>query len=465
MRPHRAIPALLASVAILAACKKQDPCSSDNLKLETLNFVGGWYLYPDLLPPLVNLDDFAGPDDLLFELTAAARAQGVGRFWSYTTTPAAQTAFFDQGTFIGFGVNLLIRNDATGSHLFVAQVYAGSAAEAAGFLRGDEILALGQADPLTPVSTLISGLTLEDASRAVSAALGTATPGVVRQFDVVPAGASPPPVRRTMTKATYNLDPVPMYLVIDRSTLNPSLPPAGYVALRSFISPAEAPLQAAFAAFQAAGVKDVVVDLRYNGGGRVATAELLANLLGGALVGKPMVEFDFNVFLSGNNSLDPFATEANALAPDHVAFLVSYATASSSELVPNVLAPYLPVLLVGHQTEGKPVGQVAMTDSQCGLVVNLVGFYVRNSAGKGDYFTGLPYAGFPGCAVPADDDLTKETWDPTEGQTAAALAMLQTLSSGGTCTSAPAPFSVATVDSYPRATQPSEAQRAVPGLF
>jgi carboxyl-terminal processing protease len=462
MRRQRAIPALLASAVILAACKKNDPCSNDNLKLETLNFVGSWYLYPDLLPAFVDIGAFADPADLLKGLTSIARSQGLDRFWSYTTTPAEQSAFFDAGTFVGFGVNLIIRSD----RLFVAQVFAGSAAEANGFLRGDEIVAIGEADPLTAVSTLVTGKTLEDANRAVGAALGPATAGLQRLFDVIPFGASAPPVRRSMTKATYNLDPVPRYLVIDRSTLIPPLPPAGYVALRSFITPAEAPLQTAFAAFQAAGVKDVVVDLRYDGGGRIHTAVLLANLLGGALVGKPMVEFDFNVFQSVSNSVDPFATVPNALAPDHVAFLVSGASASASELVPNALAPYLPVLLVGHQTDGKPVGQVTSEDTQCGLDVNLVSFFVKNSAGKGLYYGGLPYNGFPGCAVPADDDLTKDTWDPTEGQTAAALAMLQTLSTGGTCTSAPAPFSVSSPpDAYPQAVEPTVAQRNVPGLF
>jgi carboxyl-terminal processing protease len=460
MLRHTTLKALVAGAALLAACgKSQDPCSSDNLKLETLQIASSWYLYPDLLPTLVDLGAFAGPADLLDGLTFQARSQGLDRFWSYTTTPAAQQAFFTDGTFVGFGVNLLTRTDGSGTgHLFVSQVYTGSAADLAGFKRGDEIVAIGAADPLTPVSTLIASDTVGDA-------LGPATAGIQRLFDVLPADGTPM-VRRAMTKGTYNLDPVPRWLVIDRSTLIPPLPPAGYVALRSFITPAETPLQQAFADFQAAGVKDVIVDLRYDGGGRIGTAELLANLLGGGLATKPMFELDYNVFNQGSNFVDTFAPVAATLTPDHVAFLVSGATASASELVPNALAPYLPVLLVGHQTYGKPVGQVGFQDSQCGLVVNLVSFRLTNSAGNTNYYGGLPYSGFPGCAVAADDDLTKDTWDPTEGQTAAALAMLQTLSSGGTCPAAPTPLSVPrSSDSYPAAVQPSEAQRNVPGLF
>jgi carboxyl-terminal processing protease len=453
MMRQRATKALLASAVILAACGKgEDPCSSKNQKLETLNFVASWYLYPDLLPTLVDLDAFAGPADLLDGLTARARSQGLDRFWSYTTTPAAQSAFFDQGTFVGFGVNLLTR----GSRLFVAQVYTASAADLAGFKRGDEIVAIGAADPLTPVSTLIANDTVGDA-------LGPATAGITRQFDVLPADGSPQ-ARRTMTKGTYGLDPVPQWKVFDRTLQG--LPPAGYVALRSFITPAEARLQQAFTDFQAAGVKDVIVDLRYDGGGRIDTGGLLANLLGGAFVGKPMFAIDYNLFHQASSAVDSFAAVAGALSPDHVAFLVSGATASASELVPNALAPYLPVLLVGHQTYGKPVGQVGVQDSQCGLVVNLVSFRLSNSAGKGGYYAGLPYTGFPGCSVPADDDLTKDTWDQTEGQTAAALAMLQTLASGGTCPAAPTPLAVsASADGYPAAVQPSEAQRNVHGLF
>ncbi|HEY6006108.1 MAG TPA: S41 family peptidase [Anaeromyxobacter sp.] len=461
MRRPQAVQALVAGAAILAAsCTKQDPCSSDNLKLETLQLVSNWYLYPDLLPGLVDLDAFAGPADLLDGLTSQARSQGLDRFWSYTTTPAAQQAFFDAGTFVGFGVNLLTRSDGTGTgHLFVSQVYTGSAAELAGFKRGDEIVAIGVSDPLTPASTLIASDTVGDA-------LGPATAGIQRSFDVLPAGGSPQE-RRTMTKGTYNLDPVPRkWFVIDRSTLIPPLPPAGYVALRSFITPAETPLQEAFTDFKAAGVKDVIVDLRYDGGGRILTAELLSNLLGGGLATKPAFELDYNVFNQASNSAVPFTPVAASLTPDHVAFLVSGATASASELVPNALAPYLPVLLVGHQTYGKPVGQVGFQDSQCGLVVNLVTFRLANSAGATNYYGGLPYTGFPGCSVAADDDLTKDTWDPTEGQTAAALAMLQTLSSGGTCPAAPSPLAVpGSTDSYPAAVGPSEAQRHVRGLF
>jgi carboxyl-terminal processing protease len=461
MRRPQAVPGLVLGAVLLAACgKSQDPCSSDNLKLETLQLVSSWYLYPDLLPVQVDLDAFAGPADLLDGLTSRARAAGVDRFWSYTTTPAAQQAFFTEGTNVGFGVGLLTRTDGSGvGHLFVSQVYAGSAADLGGFRRGDEIVAIGTADPLTPASTLV-------ADGTVGEALGPATAGIQRSFDVIPLGANPPdPVRRTMTKGTYGLDPVPRWLVIDRTAQG--LPNAGYVALRSFITPAEARLQQAFTDFQAAGVKDVIVDLRYDGGGRIDTAELLANLLGGALGGNAMAQFDFNVFHASSSSADSFAPVAASVVPDHVAFLVSGATASAGELVPNALAPYLPVLLVGRQTYGKPVGQVGFTDSQCGLVVSLVTFRVSNSAGSTDYYGGLPYSGFPGCSFPADDDLTRETWDPTEGQTAAALAALQALETGGSCPPPPTgALSVsASADSYPAAIGPSEAQRNVRGLF
>jgi carboxyl-terminal processing protease len=455
MTRQRGLQALLASAVILA-CGRQDPCSNDNLKLDTLQIASSWYLYPDLLPAVVDLDAFADPADLLDALTFQARSLGVDRSWSYVTTPAAQQAFFTNGKLVGFGVNVLVRGDGSGTHLLVSQVYVGSAAEAAGFKRGDEIVAIGGADPLTPASTLI-------ANDSVGKVVGPATAGFTRLFDVLPADGSPQ-VRRTMTTGTFDLDPVPHWTVIDRTAQ--SLPPAGYVAIRSFITPAEARLQQAFTDFQAAGVRDVIVDLRYDGGGRFATAELLGNLLGGGLATKPMYELDYNLFNPVSNQVATFAPVAASLTPDHVAFLVSEATASAGELLPNALAPYLPVLLVGHQTNGKPVGQLPVTDSQCGLVVNLVSFRVVNSAGKTNYYDGLPYAGFPGCAVAANDDLTKELGDPAEGQTAAALAMLQTLETGGACPPAPTPLAVAgTTVSYPAAVLPSEAQRNVRGLF
>jgi carboxyl-terminal processing protease len=482
MRRRPAFRAVLLACLALVACssKHEDPCSADNLKAATASLVSSWYLYPDLLPASVDLGHYQGPADLLDALTASARAAGKDRSWSFVSTVAAQQQFFAEGTFVGFGVSLLLRDDGQGGwHVLVSQVFAASAADAAGFKRGDEIVAVGEAAPLTQVSALVAGKTQDDASAAVSAALGPATAGVQRLFDVIPRGATPgSTVRRSVTKAIASLDPVPGWTVIDRNAAG--LPPAGYLPLRSFITPAESRLSAAIADFGAQGVKDVIVDLRYDGGGLLSTADVLANLLGAGLAGQTIFTLVGNAFHHASDSTFAFAPPAGAIAPEHVAFLVTGASASASELVANALAPYRSAALVGHQTYGKPVGQRGFQlDAACDTLVFLISFQLENSQGNGGYFSGMPYAGWTGCAIAADDDLAHDTpsgtslalADVLETQTAAALQWFADVRASGTCPAAPpGPLAVSragarAADGYPEAAQPTAAQRHVRGLF
>jgi hypothetical protein len=276
---------------------------------------------------------------------------------------------------------------------------------------------------------------------------------------------------RTMTKRTYGLDPVPEWAVIPRDGTTP----AGYVALRTFIGPADARLGQAFQAFKDAGVTDVVVDLRYNGGGLVSTATLLANLLGGDRTpGDLMFEFQFNDFHASENWSETFQPPVQAIAPFRVAFVTTDSSASASELVPNVLEAWKQenVALVGGKTYGKPVGQYPFAYEACGTVVYLIAFRLLNADGDGGYYGGLPDAegNFSGPLCAAADDLTHAQSDPQEASTAAALHWLAT----GTCPAAAAAAKpgaraalkgVPGADGYPEASEPDLAQRHVRGLF
>lgn len=432
--------------ALVAGCpKEEDPCSTDNQKASLLQVVGDWYLYPELLPA-VDPSRYAGTADLLDALTANARAAEKDRYWSYVTTLSAQQQFFSEGTAVGFGFGYVVR----GSQLFVAQVYPGSAAADASFLRGDEITAIGNdAASLVPAADLI-------AAGTIGQAIGPSTAGLSRTFDVTPRGGSPVP--RTATKRSFDLDPV-RWAVIDRDTL----PPAGYLLLRTFITPADAKLRQAFAAFKAAGVTDVIVDVRYNGGGLVDTAELLADLLGGGLGGTPMFAMRNNSRHAASDRTYGFLEQAETFAPPRIAFILTGASASASELVPNVMEAYkgASVALVGRQSYGKPVGQRGFVSAECDAVAYLVSFRLTNAQGDGDYFKGLPSASFSGCGILADDDLGHELSDPLETSTAAALEWMRT----GTCPATMTPLALAAGDRYPQAAQPTEAQRHLPGLF
>ncbi len=468
--------ALLVLPLALAACPSHhDPCSATSEKTSVLDLMRSWYLYPDLLRS-VDPADGAYPtvNDYLAALTADAQAQGLDRGWTYATTLTATQAYYAEGTSVGFGIGTLVRQDASlAYHVLVSQVFPSSAAADAGFARGDEIVAIGEsATALVPVATIVAGATtIDDARALVASAFGPSTAGLVRAVQVLTlAGATDV---RTMTKRTYSLDPVPQgWAVIPAAS-----GPVGYVALRTFISTAEPLLGDVFAQFRAAGVNDVIVDLRYNGGGLVSTAELLANLLAGdRATSDVMYHLEYNPLHAADDATVGFVPTAQSASATRVAFITTGATASASEIVANVLEPYRTgnIALVGARTYGKPVGQAGFALSQCDLAVYLIGFRITNAENEGGYFQGLPDANgnFSGPLCQADDDLTHATSDPAEASTAAALQWMAT----GTC---PAPAAAATAstraavlkaagpvpDAYPEAVAPDEAQRNVRGLF
>ena len=108
----------------------------------------------------------------------------------------------------------------------------------------------------------------------------------------------------------------------------------------------------------------------------------------------------------------------NALTLDRLVVITTRSSASASELVINALRPFMPVLVVGDRTYGKPVGQYAIPF--CDKVLAPVSFTVRNANGEGDYFDGIA----PTC--PAPDDLDHGLGDPQEGSLREAIALILT---------------------------------------
>lgn len=467
MRRPLAIHSALAAVLLLAGCPDDDDearrCTPEVEKRAVAGLLYDWYLYPELLPPSVDPSQFASTAALMDAMTAEARAQDKDRGWSYVTTASANRALFDEGTAVGFGLGLLERTIESVPRIFVKEVYAGSAAAGAGFRRGDEILRIGEtAEALVAVTP-----------QNLASLLGPPTAGVTRVFEVVRRGETARSVTPPATKGTFLLDPVPVVGAGTRWKLLPreGKPPVGYVALRTFIRPAEAPLVEAFRAFRAAGATDVVVDLRYNGGGLVDTGELLANLLGGGLLGQVMSTIEFNPAHHALDQTMPFLPHAEAVTPTNVVFITTDGSASASELVPNALEPHRQVALVGGRTHGKPVGQSGFRVQGCDAVVFVVAFRLENSQGDGAYFGGLPdpatWQQDDFCEAP--DDLAHDLGDPAEASLARALAWLA--AGPGTCPvaapSAKLGLSVAAAapDRYPAPEEPTLAQRHVTGLF
>jgi len=417
-------PFLLGLTAMLAGCGGSDDsdggiippglsqCGVTNEKTFVTNQVKDWYLFLDLLPPNLNAANYSTADDLLDAYTATARQQGKDRYFSYLTSIEAEEQFFGDGESVGFGVSFLV---VLPNRLFVSQVYDGSSAQANGFRRGDEITAIGEtANSMTSVATLMAQ------QNGITTALGPTTSGVTRVLQVVAVTGGT--TNRTVVKGEFDLDPVPTHSLLPRS----GLAPVGYVNLRTFIQPADAPLRAAFAEFQSNNVRDVIIDLRYNGGGLVSIADLLINLLASNQTGKVMYRQLLNSKHTAEESTTSFTGVNQAIPALRIAFLTTDASASASELVINALSPYAEVAIVGGSTYGKPVGQYAFDMANCDTRLRLITFRLVNANNYGDYFLGLPSttAQVPDAYCPASDDLTHEQGDATELMTKEALFWL-----------------------------------------
>lgn len=143
-----------------------------------------------------------------------------------------------------------------------------------------------------------------------------------------------------------------------------------------------------FNKFSAEGVKEVAIDLRYNGGGYVSVQEKLANyLVKSSANGNVMMMQQFNDKYTQYNETTNFS-KLGSLNIDRVFFIVSSSSASASELLINNLKPYMSVMLVGpSKTYGKPVGFFPIPVGD--WYIFPVSFRTINKNGEGSYFGGL----------------------------------------------------------------------------
>jgi len=264
----------------------------------------------------------------------------------------------------------------------------------------------------------------------------------------------------TLTKASYKSSPVYTSKVITRAGKK-----VGYLAFARFsvlsnqddLTPSDLNLDPVFAQFSTQGVTDLVIDLRYNGGGYVNTCEYLANLIApSSLNGKKMfteiynttmqtkkatllanqplldaagkirrdpktnaiityADLDYSSTAAGNNV--SFSKKGSLNSVTNIVFIVSGSTASASELLINNLKPYLTVQLVGETTYGKPVGFFPITlENRYEVYMPL--FETRNANNEGSYYAGM----VPGKAVP--DNSGYPFGDEREVELSAALQLI-----------------------------------------
>ena len=136
----------------------------------------------------------------------------------------------------------------------------------------------------------------------------------------------------------------------------------GYLMYNGFVADFDNELENTFAQFQAQGVNQLIVDLRYNRGGRTSSSIKLASMITGQFSGEVFAQTQHNDKLSSYNEDYLFETTAVQLKMDRLYVISSTETASASELLINGLSPYIDVILIGDNTTGKNVGSYSIYD-------------------------------------------------------------------------------------------------------
>ncbi len=395
----------LLLITILTACGSSsgdDPCSSTGQKQFVLDNMRAWYFWNDLLPAQVDLGLFASPEELLAFLITFSPDDGSGnpidRF-SFINSAAADSQFFGEGKFEGFGFSSKFV-DVDGTDLRLTRVFTDSPAFREGLRRGQRILEL---DDRTIAEI--------NAAEGLGVVFGTSPlKFLMRNIDGSEFAV-------TITHDIVTINPIPQWRIIDAGSGRM----VGYLELATFIGTADPVFDEVFGAFRAAGVNDVIIDLRYNGGGLVSTAELLGDYLGGDIAdGQIFSHTFFNADRADSDSTEFFEQPVtnNSVSLSKLVIIATGGTASASELITNSMDPYVVsgVTIVGDTTFGKPVGQVGI--DFCEKRLRPTAFQTVNVLDFGDYFNGLPVD------CPAADDLNVAVGEDTDPNMVVALAYL-----------------------------------------
>jgi len=376
-------------------------CSVAGQKQFVYDAMLDWYLWNNALPTSVDLTGFATPEDLLGYLMTFSPDDGAGnpvdRF-SFIVSAEADAQLFGEGRFEGFGFSWRAVDQA-GVDIRLLRVFSDSPANRGGLARGQRILSL-------------DGRSIADimANEGISAALdGNTVQFTMRRVDNTEFTVA-------ITKDVVTIDPVPQWRVIPAGGGRN----VGYIELSTFISTAEPEFNTVFADFRANNVNEIILDLRYNGGGLVRTAELLGDYLGGDVAENLVFSrTQFNADrAAANNSTEFFERRGNSVNLSRLVVIASRGTASASELVTNGMDPHVAVGIVGDRTFGKPVGQVGI--EFCERLLRPTSFQTVNALDFGDYFDGLP----ADCLAP--DDLSLAVGDDADPNMIAAMSWLET---------------------------------------
>jgi C-terminal processing protease CtpA/Prc len=407
--------------------------------LQENNFLRSWnndlYLWysevTDVNPATYanTLDYFA----ILKTMATTPSGRDKDRF-HFTYPTSTWESLSGSGVDLGYGVSWAFISSTPPRVVRVAYTEPGSAAVTAGLARGDSVLS-------------IDGVSVNDNT---SAGVDTLNEGLAPSVSGGQHTFTMQRVNQTTYSVTLTAAAVSSTSVFPAVSISTNTGAVGYVLFNDHLAPAEKGLYDAFTTLKADNVTDLVLDLRYNGGGYLAIASEAAYMIAGPTHTSGLT-FENTVFNAKHPTTDPVAGGAIEPVPfysqslgitsgfnagqalpylglSRVFVLTGPDTCSASESVINSLrGAGITVIEIGSTTCGKPYG--FYPQDNCGTTYFSIQFKGINNAGFGDYpdgfsaqnqTTGVVGVPIPGCSVA--DDFTHALGDSAEGRLAAALA-------------------------------------------
>lgn len=369
---------LLVSLTFFTSCEKSDnymASENDEIHLFIWRAMNNYYLWQQNVSDLsdtrftnisqlyAEYSNFSSPRDLFESLRYQPGV--IDRFsWIVDDYVALENSF--QGINLSNGMEFgLVRyaSDATKVFGYVRYVISGSDAAAQNIARG---MLFTEVDGVQLTESNYRDLLFNDNTNY--------TISLAEFNDGNPVTIS---TSINLSKTQLQENPVAIVKTIDEGSNK-----IGYLLYNQFSSSFDGELNAAFANFQSENITDLIIDLRYNGGGSVTTASYLGAMVTGQFNGqlyskeqwnsKVMNALDASVF--ENNFTNQIINKdqnqniilqepINSLNLNRVYFITSGSSASASELVMNSLSSYIDVSSVGKKTIGKVQGSVTLYDS------------------------------------------------------------------------------------------------------
>jgi C-terminal processing protease CtpA/Prc len=381
----------LLTIIGLSSCKKDaklsDSQTVDQNARDTLYFdMNEFYFWYKLMPAVV-VTDYKDP----YTLLEAMRYKTLDK-WSFIQTYDEYVAQ-STGSFVGHGISMGLDPS---NQVRIAQIYSLSPLYKLGVRRGWIVKKLNGKD-LAPI------FIAKDAT-AYSTLIGASTAGITNTFLFqTPDGKDSTIIS---TKASFTLN-----TVILADTLHLKSGITGHLVFDQFIPPSNQELLSAFTYFSQNNIKDLIVDLRYNGGGDINVLTNMASYVAGASkANSTFLTLTYNDINQASNRSFNFVSVTSPLSISKLIVITTRGTASASEDFINGLKPSLKVVTIGDTTNGKPVGMngFGYPAANPTYIFWPITFSLVNSTGQGDFYKGFAPAKY------VIDDITHDWNDRSE---------------------------------------------------